>query len=62
MDLHLESCLARERIEEARKIAARARLLEALKPVRRPLRVAAGLALIRLGRSLAAGAPRRVEA
>ena len=58
MDLQMESSLARERLDEARAFAARWHLVASLRPERRPARVVVGLALIRLGRMLAAREPR----
>ena len=59
---------AKDRLNEAREIAAQARLAAMASPAPGPLRVVVGLALIRLGRSLAghsskrANSPRRATA
>jgi hypothetical protein len=59
---------AKDRLNEAREIAAQARLAAMASPAPEPLRVVVGLALIRLGRSLAgdnskrANSPRRATA
>ena len=59
---------AKDRLNEARAIAAQARLAAMASPAPERLRVVLGLALIRLGRSLAgdgakrAGSPRRATA
>jgi hypothetical protein len=59
---------AKDRLNEAREIAAQARLAAMASPDPERLRVILGLALIRLGRSLAghgakrAGSPRRATA
>jgi len=57
MDLELAGYLAADRLKEARRRAAYWHLAESLRPTRRPIRVAVGLALIRLGRALAAKGP-----
>ncbi len=57
MNTHLQECLVRERLNEARALAARNRLVRSLRTARLPVRVFVGLALIRLGRFLAGGAP-----
>ena len=44
--------LVRQRLAEARALAARAALLDSVRPPRRKLRVAVGLALIRIGQGL----------
>lgn len=65
MNYHLAEQIAKDRLNEARAMAAQARLLDAAPASPDPLRVALGLALIRLGRSLAgqaaksAAGPRR---
>lgn len=61
MDTHLLGHLARVQLDEARAEAARAALVRSLRPARQPLRVRAGLALIRAGRWLAHGAPKRAS-
>jgi len=59
---------AKDRLNEAREIAAQARLAAMASPAPEPFRVVVGLALIRLGRSLAghsakgANSPRRATA
>lgn len=59
---------AKDRLNEARAIAAQARLAAMASPAPERFRVVLGLALIRLGRSLAgdgakrAGSPRRATA
>jgi hypothetical protein len=58
MNTHLHEQLVRERLDEARAMAARRALLRKLGPARRPVRVAVGLALIRVGRWVAGRAPR----
>jgi hypothetical protein len=62
MDTHMQLQLAKERLDEARATAARWALLRSLRPARRPVRVAVGLALIRIGHWLAGRAPRRATA
>ena len=59
MNTHLLEHLARARLDEARSKAAHWALIRSLRPVRQPLRVVAGLALIRAGRWLARTAPKR---
>ncbi len=59
MITYLEEQLVRERLDEARALGARQALVRSLRPVRRPLRVALGLLLIRTGHWLAGRAPRR---
>ncbi len=62
MNTHLDLQLARERLDEARATAAQWALVRSLQPARRPVRVAVGLALIRIGHWLAGRAPRRATA
>lgn len=62
MNTHLHLQLARERLDEARATAAQRALLRSLRPARRPVRVAVGLALIKIGHWLAGRAPRRATA
>ena len=68
MNSYLDEQLVRERIDEARALAARLALIRSLRPFRRPARVALGLALIRVGHWMAgreprqAGGPSRVTA
>lgn len=59
MNTHLLEHLVRMRLEEARAKAAHATLVRTIAPVRQPLRVTAGLGLIKVGRWLAHTAPRR---
>ncbi len=59
MNIYLDEELVRDRIDEARALAARQALIRSLRPVRRPVRVALGLALIRVGHWMAGRAPRR---
>jgi hypothetical protein len=59
MSTHLDECLVRERLDEARALAAREALVRSLRPVRRPMRVVLGWALIRAGHWIAGRAPRR---
>lgn len=58
MNTHLCEDLVRERLDEARATAARLALIRALRPARRPVRVAVGFALIRIGHWVAGRAPR----
>jgi hypothetical protein len=58
MNTHLDEQLVRERLDEARAMAARLALLRKLGPVRRPLRVTVGFALIKIGRWVAGRAPK----
>ena len=53
MNFYLAEQIAKDRLNEARAMAAQARLLGAAPAAPDPLRVALGLALIRVGRSLA---------
>ena len=59
MNVFLDEQLVRERMEEARAMAARQALIRGLRPVPGPVRVAVGLALIRAGHWVAGRAPRR---
>lgn len=59
MNTYLQECSVRERMDEARAMAAQWALLRSLRPVRRPVRVRAGLTLIKMGRWLAQKAPKR---
>ena len=59
MNTYLLEHLVRARLDEARAKAAHSALIRSLRPVRQPLRVLAGLALIRAGRWLARTAPKR---
>ena len=68
MNYYLAEQIAKDRMHEARAIAAQARLMGSATPAPDPLRVALGLALIRVGRALAgraaktAAGPRRAAA
>ena len=53
MNVYLADQIAKDRMREARDMATLARLMGATRPAAQPLRVTLGLALIRLGRSLA---------
>lgn len=59
MSTYVDEQLVRARLEEARAMAARHALVLSLRPVRRPMRVALGLALIRAGHWIAGRTPRR---
>jgi len=59
MNTYLLEHLVRARLDEARAKGASLALIRGLRPVRQPVRVLAGLALIRAGRWLARTAPRR---
>jgi hypothetical protein len=59
MNTHLQLQLARQRLDEARADAARWALIRTLRPARRPVRVAVGLALIKAGHWVAGRAARR---
>jgi hypothetical protein len=58
MNMYLEEWLARDRLDEARALAARLALVRGLASARRPVRVAVGLALIRTGHWVAGRGPR----
>ena len=60
MNPQLVEQMAMQRLDEARAEAARVALLRSLRPVRRPLRVTVGFALIKIGHWVAGRAPRRV--
>ena len=62
MNMFLDEQLVRARVEEARAMAAQEALIRSLRPVPGPVRVALGLALIRVGHWVAGRAPRRVTA
>ena len=62
MNMYLDELLVRERLDEARALAAQLALVRSLRPARRPVRVAVGLALIRAGHALAGRAPDRTGA
>ena len=65
---YLAEQIAKDRLNEARAMADQARLMGSARPAPDPLRVALGMALIRVGRSLAgqaaksAAGPRRATA
>ena len=59
MNIYLDEYLVKARLDEARSLAAQLALLRSLRPIRRPLRVAVGLALIRVGHWVAGRAPKR---
>jgi hypothetical protein len=61
MNLYLDEQLVRDRLDDARAMSARQTLASSLRPVRRPVRVALGLALIRAGHWMAGRAPRRAS-
>jgi len=68
INYYLAEQIAKDRLVEARAMAAHARLMGSARPTPDPLRVALGLALIRMGRALAgqavknAAGPRRATA
>jgi hypothetical protein len=53
LNYYLAEQVAKDRLNEAREMANQARLLDRARSAPEPLRVALGLALIRVGRSLA---------
>ena len=53
VNYYLAEQIAKDRLAEARAMATKARLMGCMRPTPNPLRVALGLALIRVGRSLA---------
>jgi len=57
MNVYVAEWLVKERIAEARAAGARSALLDAHRPPRPPMRVALGLALIRLGQRIQSGRP-----
>jgi len=59
MNAYVEEQLVREKLAEARAMAAREAVVRALRPLNRPIRVVLGLALIRVGHWLAGRQPRR---
>ena len=68
INYYLAEQIGKDRLEEARAMAAQARLMDSVRSTPDPLRVALGLALIRIGRALAGQAvknatgPRRATA
>jgi hypothetical protein len=62
MNFHIEEQIARDRLAEARRIAAQANLIRHLSGDSIPLRVTVGLGLIRMGRWLAGPAGKRQTA
>jgi len=68
INYYLAEQIGKDRLDEARAMAAQSRLMGSTRPTPDPLRVALGLALIRLGRALAgqtvknATRPRRATA
>ena len=58
LNYYLAEQIAKDRLSEARAMAAQGRLMDKARIVPEPLRVTLGLALIRLGRSLAGQAPK----
>ena len=68
INYYLAEQIGKDRLNEARAMAAQARLIGSARPTADPLRVALGLALIRMGRALAGQAaknatgPRRATA
>jgi hypothetical protein len=68
MNTHLHEQLIRERLDEARAMAAHLALVRTHRPARRPVRVTVGFALIRIGHWVAgrtvklAARPRRATA
>lgn len=61
MNIYLDENLVKARLDEARGLAAEMALIRSLRPVRRPVRVAVGLALIRVGHWVAGRAPKRAS-
>ena len=59
LNYYLAEQIAKDRLSEARAMAAQGRLMDKARIVPEPLRVTLGLALIRLGRSLAGQSPKR---
>ncbi len=60
INYYLAEQIGKDRLAEARAMAARARLMGSTRPTPDPLRVALGLALIRVGRALAGQAVKKV--
>jgi hypothetical protein len=59
MNYHLAELMAKDRLREARAIAAQASLLRGVHPTTEPLRVTVGLGLIRIGRWMAGQAAKQ---
>ncbi len=59
MNTYLDEHLVRERLDEARAFAARQALIRSFGPVRRPVRLVLGRALIRTGHWVAGRQPKR---
>jgi len=59
MNMYLDEQLVRDRLDDARAMAARNATVLGLRPIRRPVRVALGLGLIRVGHWIAGRGPRR---
>ena len=57
MNVYFAEWLIKERLAEARAAGARDALLHAHRPPRQPMRIALGLALIRLGQRIQTGRP-----
>lgn len=55
MNVYFAEWLIKERLAEARAAGARDALLHAHRPPRQPMRIALGLALIRLGQRIQSG-------
>ena len=62
MNYHVAELIARDRLREARQIAAQANLIKDLSNNSQSLRVRVGLGLIRMGRWLAGPAAKRQTA
>jgi len=62
MNPQLAEQMVKQRLDEARAEAAQVALLRSLRPARRPMRVAVGFALIKIGHWVAGRAPRRTVA
>ena len=62
MNYHIAEQIARDRLREARQIAAQANFVRGLPSNSEPLRVTIGLGLIRMGRWLAGPAAKRQAA
>jgi hypothetical protein len=54
---YLAERLVKERLHEARALAARRALIDSLRPPRRPLRVVVGFAMVRAGHWVLGHAP-----